>query len=468
METRIRTVWILSLLSALLLIAIQGYWLYNQYMYTIDSYSEEVATGLLQASEKEFLLRKEEKPLPYSVMVNKNSTYGPEESNDAIKNAVAVLLARVDSLENNQDTTVLRFSFNPNLSGDSLYAAINRSVIETSNPFRIERFDSIIATTFPNLNYTLTLSEPKDSIFNSGWKKRSHLFQPDITVYYAYDPLKYKGVYIHATIASHPIFQRMAIQLILALGLILVSIGCLIFQIKTILKQQKLNELRQHFVHTMIHELKRPVQTLKTFVAFLKDKKMREDEHITEEVLQDSMFELDNLSAYLNKLKDLVQVDNEKTPLHISRFNLQGLTEKVIRLAHIPAEKKVVFHTSFQMDSPVISADPIHIANVLSNLIENAVKYSEKEVEITIEAKVRQQELQLTVSDNGIGIPLAEQHKVFGKFFRGSNLPDKNIPGIGLGLSYVQLISQAHQGYVSLQSHIGQGTSISLFIPQYT
>lgn len=243
-------------------------------------------------------------------------------------------------------------------------------------------------------------------------------------------------------------------------------IVCLIFQIKTILKQKKIGELRQNFVNTMIHELKRPVQTLKTFVAFLGDKEMRADSNATEEVVQDAMFELDNLSAYLGKLKDMVRADNEDTPLNLSRLNLHELTDKVIRLTHIPPNKEVKFTTDFDMESPLIEADSIHLANVLSNLIENAIKYSNASVEIEIKARRKGNELRIAVSDNGIGIPLVDQGRVFAKFYRGSNLPDCNTPGLGLGLSYVKLISEAHQGRVSLESTMDKGTSITLCIPQ--
>lgn len=97
----------------------------------------------------------------------------------------------------------------------------------------------------------------------------------------------------------NPLLGRMGWQLFLSIFLILLLLACLGFQIRTIWEQMRLNELREGFVHTMIHELRRPVQTLKVFVSFLNDREMRMDEATTERVLQDSMFELDNLSAYL-------------------------------------------------------------------------------------------------------------------------------------------------------------------------
>ena len=111
-------------------------------------------------------------------------------------------------------------------------------------------------------------------------------------------------------------------------------------------------------------------------------------------------------------------------------------------------------------------ADPVHIANCLSNLIENAVKYSGNEVCIGIHASLEDKRLCMKIKDNGIGIPLQEQERVFEKFYRAQNIPDANLPGIGLGLSYVKLMVEAHGGNITLQSQPGKGTTFTIEIPQ--
>lgn len=251
-----------------------------------------------------------------------------------------------------------------------------------------------------------------------------------------------------------------------SLLLVLLLIFCLIYQIKTILKQRKIDEMRKSFVNTMIHELKRPVQTLKMCVAFLNNKSMRTDEKAMDEVVKDSMFELDNLSAYLAKVRDMTRADYELTPLNIRTFNLCETVDKLVRLTNIPAGKQVTIRPHYEMESSLVTADPVHIANIISNLIENAIKYSGTEVCIDISCIQKDHTLTLLVADNGIGIPLSEQSKVFDKFYRGSNIPDRNIPGIGLGLSYVKLLTEAHRGSILLSSRQGQGTKFSIILPQ--
>ena len=494
MEKRIRIVWLLSLVSALLVILAQGYWLYSQYDFVATNYARELAEQVTESGEEEYNIRRMENPIQYTYVINRKSEMKGGSKEPQKSKAISMAISLPDSLNSSSipvneidiasqileeyernpneageklksNPANLQFSFNPEMSEDSLYNNLNRSVINQMNPFRIELLDSILSDKFDDLSYILT--EQDSSVYTSEWNVSKGLFHSVLQVHYSYDPLAGKGVLVKMDIPSQPIFRRMIVQLTLAFGLILLLIGCLVFQIKTILKQQKLGELRQSFVNTMIHELKRPVQTLKTFISFLGDKELRTDDKATEQIVEDSMFELDNLSAYLNKLKDMIRIDDgQNAPLHISKFNLQELTEKVIRLVQKPEGKEVRFTIDFNMISPWIEADPIHIANILNNLIENAIKYSNEQVDIEIKAIRKGKELILTVSDNGIGIPLVEQEKVFVKFYRGSNLPDQGIPGLGLGLSYVKLISEAHQGYVSLKSSLGEGTSVSLILPQ--
>ena len=536
MGNRIRTIWALSLASAILLIGMQGYWLYNQYQYVVNAYAQDMSGKILEAGEKELRIRNSNKtlvPLFINNDFNLDSIYkGPSEKNIALhrisglndevktiylfdsfasESKLEMKMSNItmkfvhpdsvdrvwnligDSLKSDkknlseipeiyrrsirmseveQDSSaytehsVRYFSVNPNISKEYISKGLDQAMINDRVPFCKETLDSILITDIPGIEYEITSMEIKDSIMTSTWYLSGSLFSPHIKVLYVYSILENKGVEIDAAIPSPTLFKSMAVQLLFSLSLILLLTGCLVLQIKTILKQKKINELREDFVHAMIHELKRPVQTLKTFISFLGNKDIRSDELMTEQVIQDSKFELDNLSAYLKKLKDMIHANEDTTSLKISRFNLQELIGKIIRLVNHPPEKDVKISTNYDMESVWVEADVVHVANVVNNLIENAIKYSDEHVDIDIKVALKGKELWITVSDNGIGIPYSEKDKVFAKFYRGSNIPDKNIPGIGLGLSYVKLITEAHKGKVSLLSDIGKGTSVTLCLPQ--
>jgi len=346
MSKQIKIIWILSLISVLLLIGIQGYWLINQYEYVLNSYSGEIALLVLQAGEEEYINRKDDSPVLSTFMIRanressmfksrvvigtpgpdtqpaKDDIYLPQEQTQfwATQSARSVNTLHQIELETIIiDTTQYYTDYFTNLSGDALRDAAEKAIANQVKPFDQAQFDSILESTLPTLAYSILPWQENDWFDSSEvWKRTGNLFSPYLTVNYAFSPLENKGVSVLIKLPVQPVFFRMGIQLIVSIGITFLLIVCLIFQVRTILKQRKMNEIRENFVNTMVHELKRPVQTLKTFVSFLKDQKMRSDAEATEQVVRDAMFELDNLSAYLNKLKDMLQADSETTSLHIN------------------------------------------------------------------------------------------------------------------------------------------------------
>jgi two-component system phosphate regulon sensor histidine kinase PhoR len=489
MSKQIKIIWILSLISVLLLIGLQGYWLFNQYEYVLNGYSDEIAAQVLQAGEDEYLVRRNNNSTSMMasnfIMQTNKVGYADQKThvsigvreNDSIMESDSVFIKSFQFQQlrggNDQDiadtdSQSIKLSYYTNLTGEALRSAMEKAFTNQSNPFEPAQFDSILVSLLPAVEYAIVPWDEDyiDEGSNVLQKRTGSLFNPRLTVSYPYSPLDNLGVFVFITLPIQPVFYRMGIQLFVAVGITFLLIACLIFQVRTILKQKKVNEIREDFVNTMVHELKRPVQTLKTFVSFLNDKKMRSDVEATEQVVRDAMFELDNLSAYLNKLKDMLQVDDETTSLHPVRFNLPDLVEKVIRLTHIPSDKEVNIKPVYETDEMYMEADPIHFANVLSNLIENSIKCSGDKVNIEIKVGQDKRKIRVSVKDDGIGIPVTEQDRVFAKFYRGNNIPDKTVPGIGLGLSYVKLIIEAHQGSIQLDSQVSEGTTITLNLPQ--
>ncbi|RHO74193.1 sensor histidine kinase [Parabacteroides sp. AF48-14] len=474
MEKRIKLIYILSLLSALVAIGVQGYWLYNQYYYEAERYADEVAADVLRVGDEEFAGRKKVALGDDTSFILGRNSQTKSKQDTVSRNVLTQLSLNFDrkgmpdtANEDQVNITKLRISFDPYLPEDSIIHGVERSVVNHHIPFRTERLDSLLRERLPQYDFRVSFLPEGDTLSRfASWEiLPGHLFPPCLGVKYRYAPLERKGVMIEVGFTANSLLKKMAWQLVFSLFLIVLLLGCLAFLIKTILTQKKLGELRESFVHTMIHELRRPVQTIKMCIAFLNDKQMRTDEAASDEAVQDAMFELDNLSAYLGKLKNMVSADGSATLLHPVAFNLQELVEKVIRLIHIPSGKQVTFSTAFPPELPPVTADPVHIANILSNLIENAIKYSGPEVNIRVVIIRNEQSVVLTVADNGVGIAPDEQRKVFDKFYRSARLPDKQIPGLGLGLSYVRQVVEAHHGHVSLRSEVGKGTEVTVEIP---
>lgn len=435
MEQRIRIIWLLSLASMLLIGAGQGYWLWNQYQYTNEEYTDEILHRVTEAIVRNDSLRKT----------------GPTRMEG---------LKEVHWYTTNSNIDELTDS----LTGKK-YTRLDLSV-RAGAKLQDETTDKVSLQQITGKS-SKTLTEGGCIIYQ--WEPMVHrhgtLLQPMVEVVYPFNPLKRQLVHVDVIIPGHELLSRMGWQLAGSILMILLLAICLLFQIKTILKQHRVDELRRSFVNTMIHELKRPVQTLKMCLAYLGDRKLRSDEAMTDQIVQDSIGEVDNLSAYLQKLRNMTQANDEKTSLVLRTFDFRPMLERIIRQQHIPDTKQVTYETRFS-DSLEITADSVHLSNMVSNLLENAVKYSGSTVHITITCTVEHRQLVLSVADNGIGIPVNEQNRVFDKFYRSTSLPDRTVPGIGLGLSYVKLLTEAHHGTVTLSSQPGQGTTVTLCIPQ--
>ena len=185
-----------------------------------------------------------------------------------------------------------------------------------------------------------------------------------------------------------------------------------------------------------------------------------------QKILSSSYNELDNLTSYFSKLRDITFSDSAEIPLVKSSFSLRSLIEECTGKQNIPSGKEVRMEIVAE-DDLEIRADRMHLANIVCNLLENAIKYSAEAVTIRIDYRKREDGMvQFTVADNGIGIEKADQRYVFDKFYRSETVKDKSIPGIGLGLSYVKLLVEAHGGTITFESTEGQGTTFTIIIPQ--
>lgn len=491
MERRIRIVWIFSIAAMLLITCGQAYWLRNQYQYVNEEQMNAAYHDILHTAQQYDSIRSSRFEEAFT---RKNlffyrlaKSIDLENRNTVDELLLGVLKSRqladakagkegesTDSFDLEEpeyrDRVLVEDSFRIKTSDReavNLNAVVHQYRLELDAPFSLQAFDSLLALRIDKPLFTTRLLASEDSAYR--WQaelnRRGGWLHPFVEVSYPYNPLKRKSLLVNVKIPPHRALVEMGWQLFGSICLIFLLGLCLLFQIKIILKQRKIDELRKNFVNTMIHELKRPVQALKMCIAFLNDKSMRTDEKAMDEVIHDSISELDNLSAYLSKLRDMTRADEEHTQLSVRTFDIKACVEKLIRLHHTPEGKEVCMETRFSADT-LVTADPVHISNIIGNLVENAVKYSGRSVRIGVECRLQEGRLMIRVTDNGIGIPAAEQSRVFDKFYRGSNLPDRSLPGIGLGLSYVKLLVEAHRGSICLSSRSGVGTTVEIDIPQ--
>ena len=225
----------------------------------------------------------------------------------------------------------------------------------------------------------------------------------------------------------------------------------------------ELDRLKSELLSNVSHELRSPLTSIKGVVTSLLQKDIELDDETKEMLLSGVSEETDRLASFVTKLLDMSRIEAgtwkpEKASCHISDI----IDETFERLKWI--RKNHTFVADLEADSPEIHADCSQIRQVLINLLENAVAYSDEGTQITVRARTRDGEVEVSVSDEGVGIPQEDLGKIFDKFFRGSQKRQKP-GGTGLGLAICQAIALSHGGQIWAESEIGHGSTFHFTLP---
>lgn len=344
----------------------------------------------------------------------------------------------------------------------AVWRAFKAMAVEMKSPLTVAEVDSVLALS--GFHAYVSLVTTDSTVWMPEVRTHTSLFAPHVVVSFPYSELERKSVEISCRIPTSEVFRRMLGSLSVAFVLSLFLIICLIWQFSTVLKLNRMDKMRSAFVTTMIHELKRPLSTLKMCVSGLENRTMMSSPEVRCELLADTRSSLDILSAYFAKLRDITFNESGQIPLNITSVDLAALFDRVAHSATVPGGKSVTFDNRIPRGLCVM-ADGAHLSNILGNLVENAVKYSGDNVTVTAEASVCDGMATICVADTGNGISEADLPRIFTRFYRG-RAAMSDIPGMGLGLAYVRLLVEAHAGNVVASSTPGKGTCFTINLPQ--
>ena len=172
------------------------------------------------------------------------------------------------------------------------------------------------------------------------------------------------------------------------------------------------------------------------------------------------------LAKLINDILDFSKLESEKEPLEKSKFDVLTLLRQLVENFKTQAEaKKIILTSKIPQAEVIIFADKERINNAISNVISNAIKFTKKEGRVTIIAQDFLKEIEIIISDTGIGIPKSEMPKLFQKFSK-VNTPGTQLPGAGLGLSRTKTIIDLHNGLITIQSEVNKGTTVVIRLPK--
>lgn len=261
------------------------------------------------------------------------------------------------------------------------------------------------------------------------------------------------------------VLKEMFLVLALSGSLILFTIFCLYYIVKTINQQRKLTVLKDDFINNMTHELKTPIATITVAIEGLQKYNTQNDPEKTQRYLQTSRNELTRLDNLVTKVLNIAAFENKQITLTKEKVKIDTLINEAIDAEKDKTGKEVEVGYFNKSGIAEVEVDKMHFRNVMTNLIDNAIKYSTEPVKIEIHVTRQGNNAVFAVRDNGMGIPASHLAQVFEKFHRVPAGNVHNVKGTGLGLNYVKYIVEAHGGRVSVQSKLNAGSEFTITIP---
>ena len=262
--------------------------------------------------------------------------------------------------------------------------------------------------------------------------------------------------------------KKLISPILFSLFLVGVTVFSFVLLYRNLQRQRKLTEIKNEFISNITHELKTPIATVGVAIEALRNFNAINDPQRTKEYLDISQNELQRLSLLVDKVLKLSMFEKKEIELKYEFLDLKGVVDEVVSSMRLQIEKNHATVSINTEGDTHLQADRLHLLSVVFNLLDNALKYGNGNTAIKFELKGKENEVELSVADNGIGISQEYKDKVFEKFFRVPLGNTHNTKGYGLGLSYVAHVIQRHKGKIEVESQPGLGSKFIITLPKNT
>ena len=371
-----------------------------------------------------------------------------------LKTPIELTINEEENDESSSNTEKLNYKGKNLTVDDVMYKAMGLIIAkDTINTFRLDSlFSAQLESRKLDIPFEIVIYKSKKDSF----------FAPNDKTYST--PLKeldiQRNVKAFYENPIHLIFRKMRVFLIFSVILIVIIIFALIYQLRIITRQKKIEKIRQDFVDSMTHELKHPLQGALSLAEILENPNFSDNPELRKNAIQKIKHNLYNLNQSLESILERSYSEKLQHSARWERGNIKEIIEEIMA-DFILENSKIHFSTEFNIPQLFYYFDKMHLSNAIKNLIDNAVKYSKEDVYISILVREENQQLLISVRDKGIGIREGNLKSIFDKFYRVEN---QNY-GFGLGLSYVKWVVELHKGTVNVESTYGKGSVFTLSIP---
>lgn len=244
----------------------------------------------------------------------------------------------------------------------------------------------------------------------------------------------------------------------------ILSVLFFLYMIYIVLKQKRLSELQKDFINNMTHEFKTPISSIKIAADVLGNNEAVRDDSRLKRYASIITEQNQRLNDQVEKVLNIARLEKDNFALKKEKIDLHSTLSNIIENESVRLKEGEI-RINFAEEKMEIFADPLHFTNVITTVLDNAIKYSAKNTDISLSTEFRNNLTIIKIRDKGIGIEKEKLKHIFDKFYRVSTGDVHNVKGFGLGLFYVKNICNAHGWIIDVQSEIGQGTTFTIKIP---
>lgn len=439
---KLKYIGVITLIAFSIILILQSVWVAESYQLTAKQLKKELddafKTSFIQELSLRLAIPKEENKQPegeeyIGELSDEDGTlFFPTEivlQDFLIKKELPISLADLDSIFNSEIQK-------NDIQGEFI---INRIQAETGE---------ILETTNPN-----QLDKSKNAIYSDIYYIRADLSE---------------GVQVVLVSPFRTVFMQMGLMIVLTALLILFVGFWLYYQYRSLRKEYRLRQMQADFSHALTHDMATPLQTIRQVNSLLQSGRLDDQPEKKAKLLDASQQQTIRLQNLTNRILTLAKSEQSKLTANRTTVNLPEMIQTILDKysAASSSQKTIQITNHFDLDDQPITADPHLLEDAMTNLIDNAIKYSGSEVRIDISCRLAKDQLIIAVQDNGYGISARNQADIFKKFERGAAITRKEAKGFGLGLTHVKAVAEAHGGTVNLFSVEGEGSTFEVIIPQ--
>jgi two-component system phosphate regulon sensor histidine kinase PhoR len=276
-----------------------------------------------------------------------------------------------------------------------------------------------------------------------------------------------RDVFLEVTFPTKKNYILSSVSLLYpSIGLVVLILIIFVVALIVIFKQKQLNNIKNDFVNNMTHELKTPISSISLASQMLQDSGVGKTPETLKHISKVIIDETSRLSRMVEEVLKLSLFESEKSTYKMREMYINELISHTSEIFSLKvANKGGKMTTELNATDDLILADEVHLTNVIHNLVDNALKYSDKPLLLSLETWNEKDKLMISIEDNGIGIPREDHKRVFEKFYRVPTGNQHNVKGFGLGLAYVKRIINEHKGSIKIESEPNIGTKFIIALP---